>query len=222
MSAIRALIFDFDGTILDTETAWYEAFREIALEHDIELTIDTYGQCIGTSLHVFDPYDYLITTKKIPLDRETLVKLVHTGHTKMMAQEGIRPGILDYLVEAKALGLRIGLASSSKRAWIDKYLAQLGIGEYFETIRTAEDVALVKPHPELYELALKDLGVEPNEAIAIEDSPNGARAAAAAGMHYIVVPNTVTKFLSFDGEPRKVSSLEEMSLQELLEAVEGK
>ncbi|MNR45133.1 2-deoxyglucose-6-phosphate phosphatase [compost metagenome] len=80
----------------------------------------------------------------------------------------------------------------------------------------------MKPHPELYELALKDLGVEPNEAVAIEDSPNGARAAAAAGMHYIVVPNTVTKFLSFDGEPRKVSSLEEMSLQELLEAVEGK
>lgn len=221
MAAIRALIFDFDGTILDTETAWYEAFREIALEHDIELTIDMYGQCIGTSLHVFDPYDYLITDKRIPLDRETLGKHVHTRHTNRMAQEGIRPGILDYLAGAKALGLRIGLASSSKRAWIDKYLAQLGIGDYFETIRTAEDVAVVKPHPELYELALRDLDVRPDEAIAIEDSPNGARAAAAAGMHFIVVPNTVTKFLPFDGEPRMVGSLAEMSLQLLLEAIEG-
>lgn len=222
MPAIRALIFDFDGTILDTETAWYEAFREAYLEHKVELTLDMYGKCIGTSLHVFDPYEYLITEKKIPLDRKAFRDSVHVRHTEKMAHEGIRPGILDYLAAAKELGLRIGLASSSKRAWIDKYLAQLGIGHYFETIRTAEDVALVKPHPELYELALKDLGVQPNEAIAIEDSPNGARAAAAAGMHYIVVPNPVTKFLSFDGEPRTVGTLEELSLQALLEAVEGK
>lgn len=221
MAAIRALIFDFDGTILDTETAWYEAFREAYLEHEVELTLDLYGKCIGTSLHVFDPYEYLITERNIPLERAAFRQSIHARHTEMMAQEGIRPGVLNYLTEAKELGLRIGLASSSKRAWIDKYLAQLGIGHYFETIRTAEDVAIVKPHPELYELALKDLGVQPNEAIAIEDSPNGARAAAAAGMHYIVVPNPVTKFLSWDGEPRTVGSLEELSLRALLEAVEA-
>lgn len=222
MSAIRALIFDFDGTILDTETAWYEAFKEAYLEHEVELTLDMYGKCIGTSLHVFDPYEYLITELKIPLDRKVFRQGIHARHTELMEQEGIRSGILDYLAGAKELGLRIGLASSSKRAWIDKYLAQLGIGHYFEAIRTAEDVALVKPHPELYELALKDLGVQPHEAIAIEDSPNGARAAAAAGMHYIVVPNPVTKFLTFDGEPRTVLSLTELSLQALLEAVRGK
>lgn len=219
MPAIRALIFDFDGTILDTETAWYEAFKEAYLEHEVELTLDMYGKCIGTSLHVFDPYEYLITEMKIPLDREVFRQRVHARHTEMMAQEVIRPGVLDYLVEAQELGLRIGLASSSKRAWVDKYLAQLGIGSYFETIRTAEDVALVKPHPELYELALKDLGVQPHEAIAIEDSPNGARAAAAAGMHYLAVPNPVTKFLAFDGEPRTVQSLEELSLTALLDLV---
>ncbi|MDR6552459.1 HAD-IA family hydrolase [Paenibacillus qinlingensis] len=219
MSTIKALIFDFDGTILDTETAWYEAFREIALEHDIELTLDMYGQCIGTSLHVFDPYDYLIMDKQVPMDRETLSKHVHARHTKMMAQEGIRPGILDYLAGAQELGLRIGLASSSKRAWIDNYLAQLGIAHYFETIRTAEDVELVKPHPALYELALQDLGVQPHEAVAIEDSPNGARAAAAAGMHYIVVPNPVTTFLTFDGEPHRLESLAELSLQDMLNRV---
>jgi HAD superfamily hydrolase (TIGR01509 family) len=222
MTEIRALIFDFDGTILDTETAWYEAFREAYLEHEVELTLDMYGKCIGTSSHIFDPYEYLITELNISLDRAAFRQGIHDRHTEKMAHEGIRPGILDYLEAAKELGLRIGLASSSKRAWVDTYLAQLGLGDYFETIRTAEDVALVKPHPELYELALKDLGVQPNEAIAIEDSPNGARAAAAAGMHYIVVPNPVTKFLSFDGEPRIVRTLAELSLQALLEAVQGK
>jgi putative hydrolase of the HAD superfamily len=222
LATIKALILDFDGTILDTETAWYEAFREAYLEHEVELTLDMYGKCIGTSSHVFDPYEYLITELNISLDRASFRQGIHDRHTEKMAHEGIRPGILDYLAAAKELGLRIGLASSSKRAWVDTYLAQLGISDYFETIRTAEDVALVKPHPELYELALKDLGVMPNEAIAIEDSPNGARAAAAAGMHYIVVPNPVTKFLSFDGEPRTVGTLAELSLQALLEAVEGK
>ncbi|MGO4499502.1 HAD family hydrolase [Paenibacillus sp. 2RAB27] len=222
MTTIKALILDFDGTVLDTETAWYEAFREAYLEHEVELTLDMYGKCIGTSSHLFDPYEYLITELNIPLNRASFRQGIHDRHTEKMANEGILPGVLDYLEGAKALGLRIGLASSSKRAWVDTYLAQLGIGDYFETIRTSEDVALVKPHPELYELALKDLGVQPDEAIAIEDSPNGARAAAAAGMHYIVVPNPVTKFLSFDGEPRRVGTLEELSLQALLEAVAGK
>lgn len=222
MAAIKALIFDFDGTILDTETAWYQAFKEAYDEHQVELTLEMYGQCIGTSLHIFDPYEYLIVEKGIALDREQFRQDIHDRLGRLMENEGIRPGILAYLTAAKALGLRIGLASSSKRTWIDKYLAQLGIGDYFETIRTSDDVKMVKPHPELYQLALQDLGVQPHEAIAIEDSPNGARAAAAAGMHYVVTPNSVTKYLTFDGTPHTMESLDELSLEALVEHIMGK
>ncbi|CAM4355732.1 HAD-IA family hydrolase [Paenibacillus alkaliterrae] len=110
----------------------------------------------------------------------------------------MREGILNYLELAKEAGLKIGLASSSHRAWIDKYMDQLGIAHYFECIRTADDVAKVKPDPELYVQTLAGLGVSASEAVAIEDSPNGARAAASAGMACIVVPNTMTRSLSFD------------------------
>ncbi|MDQ8738335.1 HAD family hydrolase [Paenibacillus sp. LHD-38] len=199
---IKAIIFDFDGTIIDTETAWYHAFRDAYLEHGVELTLEQYSGCIGTSLHNFNPYEYLMTDLKLPIDKDAFRESVHLQHTSLMQSEQVRSGILDYLNDAQDLGMRIGLASSSPRAWIDKYLEQLEIAHYFETIRTADDVAKVKPDPELYMQTLAALGVEASEAVAIEDSPNGARAALAAGMSCIIVPNTITKSLDFDKSDR--------------------
>lgn len=195
---IKAIVFDFDGTIIDTETAWYNAFRDAYSEHGVELTIEQYSGCIGTSLHTFNPYEYLITELKLPIDRQEFRTAVRARHAELMEREQVREGILTYLEFAKAAGLRIGLATSSERAWIDKYLNKLGLAHYFEAIRTADDVANVKPDPELYLQVLEALGVSAEEAIAIEDSPNGARAAAAAGMSCIIVPNTLTKMLTFD------------------------
>lgn len=195
---IKAIIFDFDGTIIDTETAWYYAFREAYKEYNVELTLEQYSGCIGTSLHVFNPYEYLMTDLKLPIDKQAFRESVHLQHAALMQTEQVRSGVLDYLNSAQASGLKIGLASSSARAWIDKYLEQLGIAHYFECIQTADDVERVKPDPELYKQTLAGLGVEANEAVAIEDSPNGARAASAAGMMCIIVPNAITKSLAFD------------------------
>lgn len=199
---IKAIIFDFDGTIIDTETAWYNAFRDAYQEHGVELTLEQYSGCIGTSLHAFNPYEYLMTDLNLPIDKQAFRELVHLQHSELMRSEQVRSGILDYLNFAQESGLKIGLASSSARAWIDKYLEQLEIAHYFECIRTADDVAKVKPDPELYRQTLYALGVEASEAVAIEDSPNGARAASAAGMSCIVVPNTITKSLAFDESDR--------------------
>jgi len=195
---IKAIIFDFDGTIIDTETAWFDAFRFAYKEHGVELALEQYSQCIGTNLSAFNPYEYLVTELKLPIDLAAFKERIHAQHTAFMEKEKVRDGVLDWLELAKASGLKIGLATSSHRAWIDKYAEQLGIGHYFECIRTADDVTNVKPDPELYLKALEGLGVKPEEAIAIEDSPNGARAAAAAGMKCIIVPNTITRSLSFD------------------------
>jgi putative hydrolase of the HAD superfamily len=199
---IKAIIFDFDGTIIDTETAWYHAFRDAYKEHGVELTLEQYSGCIGTSLHTFNPYEYLMTDLNLPIDKRAFRELVHLQHSELMRSEQVRSGILDYLKDAQESGLKIGLASSSARAWIDKYLEQLEIAHYFECIRTADDVVKVKPDPELYRQTLAGLGVEASEAVAIEDSPNGARAASAAGMSCIVVPNAITKSLTFDKSDR--------------------
>lgn len=218
---IKAIIFDFDGTIIDTETAWYEAFRQAYRLHDVELTLELYSQCIGTSLHSFNPYEYLVTHKNLPIDLEEFRRSVHAQHTLLMEKEVIRPGILDYLKQAQAHGLKIGLASSSPRAWIDKYLELLGIGSYFDCIRTADDVAKVKPDPELYLQAMACLDVTPAEAIAIEDSPNGARAAAAAGMYSVVIPNTITTYLPFDEVNYRLESLIDLDFRHLIANPQG-
>ncbi|MEK4878801.1 MULTISPECIES: HAD family hydrolase [Paenibacillus] len=204
---IKGIIFDFDGTIIDTETAWYTAFNEAYAEYGVDLTLEQYSTCIGTSLNSFNPYEYLMTDLKLAIDKEEFSKAVKQRHSKLMELETIRPGIQHYLDSAKAAGLRIGLASSSSLEWVEKYLNQLGIREYFECVRTADHVAKVKPDPELYNQTLACLGITADEAVAIEDSPNGSMAAAAAGIRCIVTPNEITNFLEFDKQHHKIDNL---------------
>ncbi len=213
---IKALIFDFDGTIIDTETPWYVAFREAYKEHGVELTQELYSQCVGTDLNMFDPYEYLITEKKLPIDREVFRSSIHLRHKELMDLEKIRPGVLEYLEAAKDAGLRIGLASSSTMKWVGKYLDQLNIRHYFECIRTSDHVTHVKPDPELYIQTLECLQVKAHEAIAIEDSLHGARAAATAGMHCVVTPNKMTSFMEFDSVFHRASSLSNVDFIQLI------
>lgn len=117
---IKALVFDFDVTIIDTETAWYLTFHDAYKEYGVELTLSMYAQCIGTSLHAFNPYEYLITELHLPIDGKVFRDSIHARHATLMETEVIRVGILDYLHAAKAKGFHIGLASSSKREWVDR------------------------------------------------------------------------------------------------------
>lgn len=219
---IKAIIFDFDGTIIDTETAWYKVFRDAYQKHGIELTLEKYSECLGTSLDSFNPYTYLSTHYNISIDLDAFRKYVQQKHIEMMEKEAIRPGILNYLRTAKDRGYQIGLASSSKQAWIDKFVDLLEIREYFECYCTADTVERVKPFPDLYLQALEKLEVHPEEAIAIEDSPNGARAAVKAGIHTVVIKNAITKQLAFDYGHHTIESLEDYKLEELINCIQHK
>ncbi|THF78059.1 HAD family hydrolase [Cohnella fermenti] len=217
---IRALVFDFDGTIIDTETAWYVAFREAYAEHGVTLTLEQYSQCIGTSLGLFNPYEHLKTHHGIELDLAEFRDSVRARHAELMKREAVRPGVEAFLKAAKEAGLKLAVASSSAREWVVAHLEQLGLTEYFTCIRTADDVRHVKPNPELYLKALDGLGVEACEAIAIEDSPNGAKAALAAGMACVLAPNEITRLLDFPDVPHRVNTLEELDFHHLI-AVAG-
>ncbi|PYF08525.1 HAD family hydrolase [Ureibacillus chungkukjangi] len=219
---IKALIFDFDGTIIDTETAWYITFRDAYKTHGVDLTLEQYSQCLGTSLHSFNPYTHLKTHHNLPIDLEEFKQLVQQQHTEMMIKERVRPGILQLLETAKSQGLKIGLASSSERSWIDKFVKLHGIENYFECYCTADTVKKVKPDPELYLQALEKLGVEASEAIAIEDSPNGARAAVAAGIPTVVIKNDITNQLPFSEGHHTIESLTNYDLEKLAELVQQK
>ncbi|MDB5084577.1 MAG: yhcW, partial [Bacilli bacterium] len=134
----------------------------------------------------------------------------------LIGQVKALPGVENYLTAATDLGLKIGLASSSDRKWVTGFLSQLGLLHYFECIRTSDDVEKVKPDPTLYLEVLHCLDVKPINAIAFEDSPNGALAAKRAGMRCVVVPNPITSQLVFGEFDRRLSSLLEIELAQLI------
>ena len=214
---IKAIIFDFDGTIIDTETAWYVVFKQAYQQYGVDLSLETYSQCLGTSLASFNPYTYLTTHHNISLDLEEFQTAIRNSYAKLIEKETIRPGILTLLQQAKAAGLKIGLASSSHREWIDQFIHSLELDDYFECYCTADTVKNVKPHPELYLQALQQLDVQAHEAIAIEDSPNGARAAVTAGLHTVVIKNTLTTQLAFSQGHHTIESLEHYTLQNIID-----
>ncbi|KRW92703.1 hypothetical protein SD51_02025 [Alicyclobacillus tengchongensis] len=207
---IRGIVFDFDGTLIDTESAWYTAFCDLYQQHRVELPLSLYAQCIGTTHDAFDPVAHLIASAEMPITESEIEQFIQRRHHELMREKSLRPGVKKTIETARTLGLRIGLATSSHRAWIDPFLERLGIADAFHCIRTADDVKRVKPDPALYELTLACLGLKPDEAVAIEDSPNGALAAVRAGMHVLCTPNDVTRQLPFPENCNHVSSLDEI------------
>ena len=131
--------------------------------------------------------------------------------------EELRPGVLEYLEGARELGLATAIVSSSSRTWIDRHLARLERAEHLDAILTADgDPERAKPRPTLYLEALDRLGLGAREAIAFEDSPNGVRAAKAAGLFCVAVPNGVTASLGLGEADVLVRSLAELPLRTLI------
>lgn len=210
---MEAVVFDFDGLIVDTESVWYEAFRQVFRRLNYDLTIDEFALCIGTS------DDVLLERlkKKVSFTKEVIIKEAEAIYTNQLQNLELRAGVLDYLSSAKKLGLKIGLASSSNRSWVGEFLKRFEIKDYFDVVKTADDVVNIKPDPELYEAAIKDLGADPERTIAFEDSKNGLTAALAAGLNVVVVPNRVTSHLAFEGHRLRLNSMSDMGLEELIQ-----
>jgi HAD superfamily hydrolase (TIGR01509 family) len=218
---IKAIVFDFDGLIVDTETNEFKAFQDIFRRHGAELTLAEWSGCVGTDLSVYNPYDHLERCVGRPLDRDRIRELRKQLFNRLMENEQLRPGVTHVIGQARQLGLKVGIASSSSLEWVGGFLHRFGIAEYFDCIRTRDDVAKVKPDPELYLKAAECLGVHPREALAFEDSPNGALAARRAGLHCVVVPNSVTETLPFGEYSARISTMEGLDLKKLLASLES-
>jgi HAD superfamily hydrolase (TIGR01509 family) len=214
---IRAVVFDFDGTVFDSETHEFAVIGGIFREHGAELPLDVWSQCIGRESGFFDPLAHLEECLGRPVDRDALAALRTERFQARIAGEGAMEGVEAALDAAHAHGLRVGLASSSTRRWVGGQLERLGLLHRFHAVRTAEDVERVKPEPDLYLSVCQALGVRPHEAVAFEDSPNGALAARRAGMRCVVVPNPVTATLAFGDADLRVASMREVEIAELIE-----
>jgi len=212
---IRAIVFDFDGLILDTEEPVYRSWLEVYQAHGEELPFERWVQIVGSTTSGFHPQHHLEERLGRPLPQEVLDRRVGR-RTEMILANAVLPGVLQHLDAARELGLRLGCASSSTQEWVRGHLARLGILERFECISCRDDVAHAKPEPDLYIAVLDCLGMAADEAIAIEDSPNGVAAAKRAGLRCVAIPNSITARLDLSQADLVLNSLADVSMAELL------
>ncbi len=217
---IQALIFDFDGLILDTEESEFRSWQELYAEHNATLPLEDWAVCIGSGVEVFDVFAYLERQIGRPVEREQIALRRRERHLVLLAEKTLLPGVEDYIASAKQLGLKLGVASSSSRRWVTGHLERLGILHHFDYIRCGDEVTRKKPDPELYLTAMQGLGVEAQQSIALEDSPNGVRAAQRAGIFCVAIPNIITGQLPLDHADLRLTSMDEMPLEKLIDYVE--
>ncbi len=217
---IRALLFDFDGLILDTETPKFEAWSEIYQEQGAYLALEEWAQCLGTSDRAFDPVEHLQNLTGKIFDR----KVIHAEFLARTEDKVARldpfPGAVALIDYARLIGLTLGIASSSPRSWVVDHLERLNLAASFECILCKEDAPRVKPDPDLYLLLMQWLRVSPANSVAFEDSPNGITAARAAGIFCVGVPNALSRFLDISHADMILSSLAAMQPAALLAEIQ--
>jgi HAD superfamily hydrolase (TIGR01509 family) len=212
---IRALVFDFDGLILETEGPSLESWSEIYREHGFEVPLDRWRDDVGSD-RGFEPVDHLAALVGEGLDKVATQNRRDERKNELIAALDVMEGVRDYIDDARRLGLRLGIATSSSRTWVVGHLERLRIRAFWDAVLTRDDVARTKPAPDLYVAAAAALGVHPSQAVALEDSPNGIAAAKAAGLWCVAVPNALTLDLDVSRADVRLSSLAQMPLEELL------
>ncbi len=204
----RAVVFDKDGLLLDTETLWHEAEAELFRRHGNEFTWDDKLAVIGTSFAFTADY-FARRLGRPPEEGPKLVEeMIELMHEHVRRQVDARPGAIELVERLRADGVPLALASNSPRFLVDDALATAGLADAFDVIVTSDDVEHSKPAPDIYLLACERLGVAPQEALALEDSPSGVAAAKAAGLTCIAVPQFAETDVS--AADRVVESLEEL------------
>jgi len=204
----RAVVFDMDGLLLDTETLWHEAEVELFSRHGGQFTWDDKMTVIGTSYEF--TADYFAERLARPRsDGPALVReMIELMHALVRRAVEARPGAVELVERLRADGIPLGLASNSPRFLVDDALATARLADAFDAIVTSDDVERAKPAPDIYLLACERLGVEPADALALEDSASGVTAAKAAGLSVIGVPQFAETDVS--AADRVVDSLEEL------------
>ena len=214
---VRAFLFDFDGLILDTETASRAGWAWLYEQHGHELPDERWREIVGGSSTGWSPMAHLEELVGEPLEREALNERRYVHELTLLEAEQLRPGIADYLAAAEERGLKRAIVSSATRRWIDMHLERLERTVGWDAIITADrDPERSKPRPTMYLEALDVLGVQARDAVVFEDSPNGVRAAKAAGIFVVAVPNAVTRDYGLEDADVVVDSLADLPPETLL------
>ena len=215
----KAIVFDFDGLIVDTEVLVYRSWRDTFRSYGVDLPLPVWTPHIGRSHDSFDIFAYLKEHAGGPVDRDEVRRESMATFDVLFEGAAPLPGVEDYINCARELGLRIGIASSSTRSWVSPKLDRVGLRQAFDTVVCSDDVGSAKPDPASYLKAISDLGVTAEEAFALEDSPSGVQGAKNAGLLCVAVPGALTIDRSFDHADMRIESLADMPLTELMKAL---
>lgn len=217
--SLQAVVFDFDGLIIDSEWAIFETAVAAFAEHGHALTVEAWAMVVGTSewderaqWHAlceavgavdFAREDFAATYEgQDRSNRDTLPPL---------------PGVVELADGLRTAGVGLAIASSSTLAWLERHVGRLGLDEHFTVVVGADLVDGVgKPAPDVYLRALADLGAEPARSVALEDSSHGVAAAKAAGMSVVAVPGRVTRSHDVSAADLVVDSLAEVTVPDLV------
>lgn len=209
--SFSAVLFDFDGVLVDTEWAIYQAWLRTFQAHGHDLPLSVYTQCIGSDFATWSPKTHLEEMSGLAFDWHDLDASRQREIMHELSAEGTMPGVIDLLEQLTRSGILRAVVSSSSHQWVDGWLEKLAFVHHFETVVCRGDAPQIKPAPDLYLEAAKRLGLRPQDCLVIEDSLNGMHAAEAAGMTVWIVPNRVTADLDFNAADKKFESLTDLA-----------
>lgn len=214
---LRAVIFDMDGLMIDTEHLHHESFKTVLEQYGITPVPNAMGVIHISGISAEANWEHFKKQYGFSADTQELTKAKNDAHLKLLENKvEAMPGLLDLLKNLKANGYKVGIASSSIREHINLIVSRLGIADFFDAITSGEEVDNGKPAPDIFLKAAAKLGMNPAECVVLEDAMNGMRAGKAAGMYVIVVPNEFTQDEDFSAADLRVSSLKEVNDERLV------
>lgn len=192
-----AVLFDFDGILVDTEWAIYEAWQETFREHGQDLPLELYTRCIGSDFDAWSPKLHLEDLTKLDFDWLKMDSRRQVVIRAALEKQGPIEGIPELLDKLRRMGVPLAVVSSSSHSWVDGWLEKLDLARFFKEVVCKGDAPRIKPAPDLYLAAALKMGAKPGDCLVVEDSLNGLIAAKEADMRAWIVPNRVTAGLDF-------------------------
>jgi HAD superfamily hydrolase (TIGR01509 family) len=214
---LQAVVFDFDGLIIDSEWDIYETALAAFRANGHELSVEAWSTIVGTN-DKHDPtwWERLSAANGSSFERTRYDEAYEAQDRSSRDALPALAGVVELVDALHGVGVPLGIASSSSRAWLDRHLGRLGLDDRFEALIGADLVGGVgKPNPDVYLRACADLGADPGRSVALEDSAHGVTAAKAAGMAAVAVPSRITRFNDFGHADLIVDSLLDLDVAAL-------
>lgn len=220
-----ALVFDLDGTIVDTESVEYGALRQVFVDHGFDYPLDRWAQVVGRSWSpdwVDELEEALASNGGAAIDREALLARHRRIKRELLARLVPRDGVIELFDEAIAARVPIGVASNSPEDWVRARLGELGLAGRVEVVVTIDTASAPKPHPAPFLEACAALRAEPRASVAFEDSTTGVASAVAAGLFTVACANPLTTGHDLSAADLVVDSLSGLTLRALAVRLDGR